>query len=658
MSERIIAIVQARMASLRLPGKVLMPMMDKTVLEQVVRRTGCVPAIFRTVVAASDNKLDDLIETLCGEKGIRCFRGSESNVLERFYLCAKEYNAAVIVRVTADDPLKDPGVIKKAVKLYEEGSYDYVSNTVEPTYPEGLDIEVFSFEALERAYHEASLPSEKEHVTPYIYKNPDQFRIYNFKNDIDLSELRLTLDTPEDYALIHKIYEELYKKPNELFGMEEILNLLEQRPNLKDINRGHIRNEGYLKSLKEDQNTGLSRRICGNELKYVKDVLDTEFRSSKGAMMMQRLEKAFAEKVGTKYAIALVNGTSTLHAILEAAGITAGDEVIVPPLTMSSTALAVLQTNATPVFADVEPDTFELSPYSVKSRITSHTKAIITVSLYGLSPDMDAIIDVANQYHLFLVEDNAECLLGTYKGRKVGTIGHAASYSFQSSKHITSGEGGMVVTDSLDFAEAVRRVSSLGYAGVGASMAKITRQAIQNPDYSRHVSMGWNYRMPELCAAVALGQLENCDALIKRRIEAASLYAQAVEGTDWLKPQYVGNEYECTYWTYAVKLDHPGITWKEFRDQYMAFGGDGIYAAWKLTYLEPMMTELNLLNREKFISNKNRRSYRRGLCPVAEELQGKLLQFKTNYWNREDAVRQAEILRRTIAFFNDRSVES
>lgn len=668
MLNHVIGIIQARMSSTRLPGKILLPMIDKTILEQIVNRVRAVEKISDVVVATTNNKMDDLVEVFCRMKGINCYRGSEDNVLERFYLCAQEYKAEVIVRITADDPLKAPEIITRAIELFEAGDYDYVSNTIDPTYPEGIDIEVFSYAALNRTYQEASLQSEKEHVTPYIYKNPDLFKMLNFKNDIDLSNLRWTVDTPEDYLFVQRVYEELYKKQSDIFTMEDVCELLMRQPDLQELNKGHIRNESYQEAMKQEEialrqeemalqqeeNLVIHKRICGNEWGYVQEVLASEFRSSKGAQMMQRLEKSFTEKIGTKYAIALVNGTCTLHAILEAAGISVGDEVIVPPLTMSSTTFAVLQANATPVYADVDPTTFLISPESIKNRITPYTKAIITVSLYGLSPDMDAIMELANKNHLLVIEDNAECMLGTYKGRRVGTLGHVASYSFQSSKHITSGEGGMVVTDSLELAEGVRRVSSLGYAGVGASNAKITKKTIQDPDYSRHLSMGWNYRMPELCAAVALGQLENVEALVRRRIKVANLYKEAIADTDWLIPQFVGEEMECTYWTFAVKLEHPSIGWREFRDQFVAFGGDGIYAAWKLTYLEPMMREKNLLNRDRFISKHNKHRYRKGLCPNAEELQGKLLQFKTNYWNEPEGMKQVDILKKTIQYFNER----
>ncbi len=392
----------------------------------------------------------------------------------------------------------------------------------------------------------------------------------------------------------------------------------------------------------------LKQRIFGNELNYLEEVLKTGFRSSQGSVMTRRLEQMFAEKFGSKFAISFVNGTATMHAVLEAIGIGPGDEVIVPPLTMSATTFAVLQANATPVFADVDPDTFQISAKSIEERITPKTKAIITVALFGLSPDMDPIMAIAKKHGIHVLEDNAQCFLGKYKGRTVGTLGHSASFSFQSSKHIASGEGGMIITDDIAVAEGTRKVSSLGYAGVSATKGKITKVDIQDPNYSRHVTMGWNYRMSELCAAVALAQLENIVPLVERRIEVARIFSEATEGCEWLVPQKVGKDYVNSYWTWVVKLEHPKLSWHQFRDRFLEMGGHGIYAAWKLTYLEPMFQNRTLLGREKFISADNLARYKPGLCPAAESIHGKLLQFKTNYWNIEDALKQAEILRKLV----------
>ena len=394
------------------------------------------------------------------------------------------------------------------------------------------------------------------------------------------------------------------------------------------------------------------KRISGNEAKYALEVLDAEFRNSKGSMMTSRLEEQFAKVFGSKFAISFINGTATMHALLEARGIGPGDEVIVPPLTMSATTLAVLQCNATPVFADVDPDTFQISAGSIAERITPRSKAIITVALYGLSPDMDPIMALAAKHSLFVLEDSAECFLGRYKGRMVGTIGHAASFSFQSTKHITSGEGGMVITDDSRLADRTRKVQSLGYAGVGAKKGKISKLDIQDPTYERHVTMGWNYRMPELCAAVALAQLERIEQLVDVRVQAGKRFNEVVRECNWLIPQRVPDGMTNTYWTYVVQLRHPTHTWNQVRDKFKSLGGDGIYGAWQLTYLEPMFKNMNLLGRDKFIASEVKESYRRGLCPVAEDLQPRLMQFKTSYWNPSDADRQAQILHNTIRSLN------
>ena len=189
-------------------------------------------------------------------------------------------------------------------------------------------------------------------------------------------------------------------------------------------------------------------RVGARERQYVEEVLSAGFRSSAGYKMTKRLEEAFAEKFDSKYAIAFCNGTATLHIALEAAGVGIGDEVIVPPLTMSSTTFGVLHANATPIFADVDPDTFVISAESIEKCITPKTKAIIVVSLYGLAPDFDAINAIAKKYNLVVIEDDAQCFLGKYKGKTVGTLGDIASFSFQSSKHMTSGEGGMLITSN------------------------------------------------------------------------------------------------------------------------------------------------------------------------------------------------------------------
>jgi perosamine synthetase len=389
------------------------------------------------------------------------------------------------------------------------------------------------------------------------------------------------------------------------------------------------------------------KRFTDLERKYVLDVIDNEFNTSKNGTYNNKLEKLFAEKFSANFAIGHSNGTVSMHTALAALGVKAGDEVIVPPLTMSSTSLAVLNNGSIPVYADVDRHTFNIDPESIERVITSKTKAIITVALYGLSPDYDKIIAICKKYNLYLIEDNAECFYGKYKGKLVGEFGDFASYSFQASKHLTCGEGGMLTCNNEDFADNARRFNCLGYAGVSAKQGKITRNDIQDPNYDRHVALGFNFRMSELQAAVALGQLERADELVQNRIEIANIFDKVILNTGLFTRQAEPEGYLNSYWSYSMIMntDKPEIDWYKFRDLFQKNGGDGYYAAWKLSYFEPLF--LNEVQNFEGVWQK----YEKGLCPVSEYLQPRMVQLKTNYWDLQEAEKQAEILLQTINQF-------
>jgi spore coat polysaccharide biosynthesis protein SpsF len=249
----ITAIIQARMGSTRLPEKTLADLHGKSLLERVIDRAAAIRGVERVVVATTELPEDDPIAACAAGCGIGVYRGPVDDVLARFAGAARMVGASVIVRITADDPFKSPEVCSRVLAefLRRAPDVDYVSNTVEPTWPEGLDVEVFSRKALERADREAGLRSEREHVTPYIYGHPDRFRNVQVKHSEDLSALRWTLDYPEDLAFARAVYERLDRGP--IFDMDSILALLDAEPALKDMNRGFLRNAGYLKSLAEEQ---------------------------------------------------------------------------------------------------------------------------------------------------------------------------------------------------------------------------------------------------------------------------------------------------------------------------------------------------------------------------------------------------------------------
>ncbi|MFU0784416.1 MAG: 3-deoxy-manno-octulosonate cytidylyltransferase [Thermoanaerobacterium thermosaccharolyticum] len=241
----VVCIMQARTGSTRLPGKVLKKICGKTVLEHDIDRLKRVKNINKIVVATTILEKDDVIVEEAKRLGVVYFRGSEEDVLSRYYYAAKESNAEVVVRVTSDCPLIDSEVTEKTIQYYldNKDKYDYVSNTIDRTYPRGLDTEVFSFKVLERAFIEAKSTRDKEHVTPYIWDNPSIFRLAQYKNEIDYSNLRWTLDTKEDFQLISNIYHKLYSKEGNQFNMSDILSLYKKYPELLKINENIMQKE-------------------------------------------------------------------------------------------------------------------------------------------------------------------------------------------------------------------------------------------------------------------------------------------------------------------------------------------------------------------------------------------------------------------------------
>lgn len=235
---KIVAIIQARMGSTRLPGKVLKKINDKSLLEYQIERVSYSKLINEVIVATTVNEADDSIDTFCQSKNIKIFRGSEEDVLSRYYFASKQTNADVIVRLTADCPVIDPVVIDEVIDSFISNDFDYVSNTLERTYPRGMDTEVFSYFSLEEAYNNAILPFEREHVTPYIYKNPSKFSLYNVAFSVDESAHRWTVDTEEDFLLIKKIINSLYSN-GKIFSLRDMLVLLFENPEWKKINE-HI----------------------------------------------------------------------------------------------------------------------------------------------------------------------------------------------------------------------------------------------------------------------------------------------------------------------------------------------------------------------------------------------------------------------------------
>lgn len=247
-----VVFLQARMGASRLPGKVMMDLAGKPVLQHVVERVQASKLINEVIVVTSLCKKDIEIVKWCSVQNIRVFCGSEQDVLDRFYQAAKLLSFDTIVRITADCPLIDPDVIDLVVTEFVNRKLDYVNNTGNGTWPDGMDVEVFRSSVLEDAWKNARLASEREHVTPYIYNNPEKYLIGILDHTPSLAGMRWTLDQKEDYEFIRKVYADLAQH-NGVFGMKRVLALLQQKPELQLINNSIVRNEGYLKSLIADE---------------------------------------------------------------------------------------------------------------------------------------------------------------------------------------------------------------------------------------------------------------------------------------------------------------------------------------------------------------------------------------------------------------------
>lgn len=254
----ICAIIQARMGSSRLPGKVLLDLCGKSVLEHVISRVGHSKKIDKIVVATSVDQKNDAIRDFCSLNNFDCFSGSEDDVLDRYYKAALAFGVGegdYVIRITADCPIIDPIIIDQIIDRINTAKADYVSNDLEPSFPNGVDCEIMRFESLKKAWEQAELKFEREHVTQYIIRRPEMFKLENVKNDVDLSNMRWTLDHPEDFTLISWIFEKLYR-PNSIFNTNQVLELLNNNKNneIIKVNSHFIRNESLINDIKNEIN--------------------------------------------------------------------------------------------------------------------------------------------------------------------------------------------------------------------------------------------------------------------------------------------------------------------------------------------------------------------------------------------------------------------
>lgn len=371
------------------------------------------------------------------------------------------------------------------------------------------------------------------------------------------------------------------------------------------------------------------------------EALNSDFHPETGQPWVAQFEEDFARVAGFKYGIAVNSGTSAIHAALLALGVGPGDEVISPALTVVMDAFATLYVGATPVFADVNSETWNLDPKNVESLINPKTKAIISVSWFGLPSDSTQLQAISKKYQIPIIDDSAETI--SFRGYEPIGVSQPTFrvFSFESKKHFsTGGEGGMLVVNDPDLAKKARQSAGLGYKHLSAGKGRtsLASRIFQNPGYARFDSIGFNYRMTPVTAAIGIGQLSELDMFLSSRLNAASKFLNAIKGVPWLIPQKADQDgVPNSYYTFGLRYlgqEVLGRKWEDFYDIFTSRGGHGFYSNCMNPYLEPFFRGQTMGNQ----------TFSPGLAPVAELLQGQIMAFKTNYKDALIVDEQAKIL--------------
>ena len=381
----------------------------------------------------------------------------------------------------------------------------------------------------------------------------------------------------------------------------------------------------------------------GNELKYLKEVLENS-ESVRQNSFTDRLEQAFKKKFNVKYTIAANSGASVLHAAMQAVGVKPGDEIITSPYSVLWDAGIAIIMGAKVKFADVKYGTHNINPEKIEKLITKKTKAIVSVSYHGLPCDIDEIAKIGKKHKIPIIEDNAQSMLAKYKGRFVGVDADISMLSFERTKHITSHEGGILLTNNEEYALKARKFAGGGFKNLSADkskLASIIPLVFQSPDYKRHDYLGLNYRISEFCAAVALAQFERVEEKVKLRRDIANLYRELFFKVTQFEPQENPESYVHSYFTYAVKSPFNNLKeWKNFYNYHTKNGGDAFYAMMSPVYSESVMKSLGYDKWKK-------------QCPITEKIQPRSILFKTNYRSVEEAKNFIEKLKLNIETYSD-----
>lgn len=365
--------------------------------------------------------------------------------------------------------------------------------------------------------------------------------------------------------------------------------------------------------------------------------------SRNGGTMVQQLEQEFAAAIGARHAVACSSGTACVHLAVAALDLEPGDEVIVPPITDIGSILPVLWQNAVPVFADVDPLTMVLDPASVEANITRRTKAVIAVHLAGNCCPMDELLAICKKHGIVLIEDASQAYWTEYKGKLVGSMGDMACFSLQQSKHITCGEGGLMVTSNPDYARRALLFSDKAWPRDSGTLGSC-----------RFLFLSQNYRMSELNGAVALAQLRKVEGVVARRRQRADQLIRELKGVEGVAAPFTPPEVNHSYWLFMLRVTAPGVDTQAFGDALVAEGVPGwVRYIVDPLYLSPIFTQPSTYGASGYpFSQYGRQVYQRGLCPNSEKALAQVIAIQWNENYTEEHVRLiAAAIRKVAAHF-------
>jgi dTDP-4-amino-4,6-dideoxygalactose transaminase len=368
-----------------------------------------------------------------------------------------------------------------------------------------------------------------------------------------------------------------------------------------------------------------------------------ESSSTSHGSWVTKFESSFTEISGHSHNIAVNSGTSALHGALAAFGVGPGDEVIMPAMSVVMNAYAALALGATPIFADINSDDWNMDLASIQRVISPKTKAIITVSWFGAPSNLKPILDFAREIGIFVLEDAAEALGARYQSKPSGFFADAVAFSFENKKHLTTGgEGGMISTSSEEIATKARKFSGLGYKHLTADAGRtsLASSEFQRPDYERYDMVSLNYRMSPLAAAVGLGQLEHFEEIISIRVRAGLSLVNLISTHSDFVPQGTCSTGQHSYYTAGIRYTGK-FAWRDIYNEVIQQGGDGFYGCVLNPYLEPVFKG----------KRTDSQIWSKGLCPTAEAFQPQVMALKTDFRLDSDLERNLEAWERALKKF-------